>query len=48
MSKGKHEVGGGLRKVGDPFQEERPKKPKAKKKKHAYGWNGWSAGKKWA
>ena len=53
MSKGKHEAAGsgGWNRGGDPFQEDRaPKsksqKPKVKKEKNAYGWNGMSTGKK--
>ena len=49
MSKGKHEAGGGSgwHRGGDPFQEEKaPKKPKAKKGKNLYGWNGLSRGQK--
>jgi len=50
MSKGKHVSagnGGGWRKGGDPFQEEKaPKKAKVKKEKNAYGWHGLSTGKK--
>ena len=51
MSKGKHEAaeGGGWRRGGDPFQEEKApkaKKPKVKKEKNRYGWNGMSKGQK--